>query len=99
MNTQMTVVISFMAYKLACLLVGAFFSLLGYKLFKSGIWGNAGELDTKFKDNKLVLKNAAPGTFFVVLGAAIIIVTLIQGAEYFWEGGASVLSYTKPELP
>ena len=75
----MVVVVSSLLYKVACLLTGSLFGFLGYRLFVSGIWGNAGDLDSKFKDGKLVLKNAAPGTFFAVLGAAVVIVAVLQG--------------------
>src|SRR3974390_2228493 len=66
-------------YKLGCLTVGSLFCLLGYRLFTAGIWGSAGDLDAKFKNNRLVLKSAAPGTFFALLGAPIVIATIWQG--------------------
>ncbi|MCG7937504.1 MAG: hypothetical protein N0C88_01415 [Candidatus Thiodiazotropha lotti] len=105
MNTDIVIVLGFTLYKIASLAVGGLFAWLGYKLFMTGIWGNAGDLDTKFKDSKLVLKNAAPGTFFAVLGAVIILATLIQGMDFYWSYGESLLSNKpseisdQPELP
>ncbi|MBC8756348.1 hypothetical protein H2O64_16860 [Kordia sp. YSTF-M3] len=55
---------------------------LGYKLFAKGIWGQAGDLDIKFKDNQLILKKAAPGTFFALFGAIIISVTIWKGLDF-----------------
>jgi hypothetical protein len=69
-------------YKIFCLAVGSLFCWLGYRLFTLGVWGHAGDFDAKFKSTKLVLKSAAPGTFFAVLGAAIVIVTLWQGLHF-----------------
>ena len=64
------------------LLVGSIFAYMGYLLFKAGIWGHAGELEAEFGDNKLVLKKAAPGTFFALFGAIIIAITLYKGLEF-----------------
>ena len=102
MSTELAVVIGITSYKLACLAVGSLFCVLGYYLFKLGIWGNAGNLEAKFADNKLVLKSAAPGTFFAVLGAVIIIVTIWQGINFNWKHGdvGSALTTEKaPPLP
>lgn len=66
-------------YKIISLLVGAFISFLGYKLFMNGIWGEAGDVDAKFKDGSIVIRSAAPGTFFALFGAIIIGVTILKG--------------------
>ena len=100
MNTDIVLVMSFTLYKIVSLGVGALFCFLGYRLFMAGIWGNAGNLDAKFKDAKLVLKSAAPGTFFAVLGAAIVVVSLIQGMNFYSAHGGDTLSTQgKPTLP
>ncbi len=72
-------VFSLLIYKVLSLSSGVFLSWLGYKLFQNGVWGNAGELSGKYKDNELLLKSAAPGTFFVVLGSLIILVSVFSG--------------------
>ncbi len=73
------IIISALTYKIICLVVGSISIFLGYKLFSKGIWGRAGELESSFKDIKLVLRNAAPGSFFAVLGALIICFTIVSG--------------------
>lgn len=72
------------AYKLTCLLVGLVLSYFGYKLFLAGVWGNAGDLNVKFKNNEVVLKSAAPGTFFVLFGTIVIALTILEpvGVSY-----------------
>ena len=91
-NTENAVVFAILTYKLSCLTVGSLFCFLGYKLFVLGIWGSSGDLDTRFGNNTLVLKNAAPGTFFAVLGSAIVVATVIQGINYDWQKGTDFSS-------
>src|ERR1700692_4121366 len=67
MSSGLAIILVTALYKLSCLTVGCLFCSLGYRLFKAGIWGNAGDMETKFKDVNIVLKSAAPGTFFAVL--------------------------------
>ncbi len=55
---------------------------MGYRLFMAGIWGKAGDLDAQFGENKLLLKKAAPGTFFVLFGAIIIALTIWKGLSF-----------------
>ncbi len=68
-------------YKVMSLLVGLASCFMGYRLFMNGIWGEAGDLNAEFGDNKLVLKKAAPGTFFAVLGTIVICFTLWKGLD------------------
>jgi len=70
---------SLLIYKIACILSGVVFSYLGYRLFVLGIFSSAGDVDVQFNDNRLILKKAAPGTFFALLGAIVIVATIIQG--------------------
>jgi hypothetical protein len=58
---------------------------MGYKLFMAGVWGpkhgdsvSAGEVTGQFGDNKILIKKAAPGTFFVVLGAIVLMLMEMQ---------------------
>lgn len=81
MDIQHTITIGAILYKIASLLVGLASCYFGYKLFVAGIWGNAGDMETNFGNNKVVLKSAAPGTFFAVLGTIIICVTIWKGLE------------------
>ncbi|MFQ5964932.1 MAG: hypothetical protein ACE5KZ_11695 [Candidatus Scalinduaceae bacterium] len=82
METNIAIIFSLAAYKIVSLLVGLSFSYMGFKLFIAGIWGKAGELDAQFGENKLILKKAAPGTFFVLFGTIIVGLTIWRGLEY-----------------
>ncbi|ANG63497.1 hypothetical protein A8C75_14135 [Marinobacterium aestuarii] len=82
MDISTQIILSLTLYKIVSLLVGTVFAYMGYRLFMSGIWGHAGELETGFGDNKLALKKAAPGTFFVLFGAIVISITLYKGLEF-----------------
>lgn len=82
MTDDLAIISAITLYKIVCLVVGSLFCWLGYRLFTLGVWGHAGDFDAKFKSTKLVLKSAAPGTFFAILGAAIVIVTLWQGLRF-----------------
>ena len=79
-------------FKITSLLAGVLFCYLGYKLFTAGIWGNAGNLEVNWNDNKLLLKKAAPGTFFALFGTAIVIVSIINGFSITTSQGG----YLKP---
>ena len=74
--------LTYFGYKMACIVIGGISISLGYKLFMNGIWGNAGDLDVKFEKSNVVLRSAAPGSFFAVLGAAVLIFTIINGYHF-----------------
>ena len=69
---------SILIYKLVSLGVGTMFAYLGYRLFMAGVWGNSGDLKTNFGDTKIVLKAAAPGTFFALFGTIIILAAIFM---------------------
>jgi hypothetical protein len=81
MGENFAIVTAMALYKVVCLLTGVALSYFGYRLFLAGVWGNAGDLDVTFSDNKLVLKSAAPGTFFALFGTIIIVFTVWKGLE------------------
>ena len=102
MTTGVAVILATVIYKMACLTVGSLSCAMGYQLFKRGIWGAAGDMESKFKDLRIVLRGAAPGTFFAVLGSAIVVVTVWQGLRFNWEsasGNGPDISVTPPPLP
>ncbi len=71
-----------LAYKLVAIIVGLLLALMGYKLFSRGLSQEAGDMDLKLPGVRgLRLRRAAPGVFFVVLGAMVIIVGLFKGLE------------------
>jgi len=82
MSETILIIITIGFFKIVSLFVGLGFGYMGYRLFMSGIWGNAGNLETKFKDGGLVLRQAAPGTFFALFGALIIACTIIKGFSW-----------------
>lgn len=69
-------IFSTLIYKLACLASGMLFAFLGYRLFVLGIFDSAGDMDARFKNNRLILKKAAPGTFFALFGACVIVLVI-----------------------
>lgn len=101
MTDDLAVITATLLYKIGCLTVGSLFCLFGYRLFRLGIWGNAGDLDAKFKNTKFVLKSAAPGTFFAVLGGAIVMITVWQGLKFelHRSGLPTMSTATPPALP
>ncbi len=82
MSENIAIILSITSYKIMSLLVGLMFAYMGYKLFMAGVWGNAGDMDAQLKDFKLVLKKAAPGTFFVAFGTVVIGFTIFKGIEF-----------------
>lgn len=90
--------ISITIYKLSSLLAGLALSFMGYKLFMAGVWGNAGDAEGSLGDNKLTLKRAAPGTFFLIVGAVVIGVSLVRGLEFSGSDEKRCVSNEKPIL-
>src|SRR5207302_9043961 len=68
-----------LVYKVAGLFCGTAFAYMGYRLFEAGVFGKAGELEGASGNNHLLLKQAAPGTFFALFGCAIVIAVLWRG--------------------
>jgi hypothetical protein len=61
--------------------VGSLFVWLGYRLFRAGVLDKtATDLQLVFGSNKVLLKAAAPGTVFTVLGAVIVVFALCRPA-------------------
>lgn len=96
MTLESQIVLSMTLYKLASLAVGLCSLYMGYRLFMSGIWGQAGDVDIKFQSNYLLIKRAAPGTFFVVLGTIIVCATLLKGLEFYAPPSLNITSQTLP---
>ena len=100
-QAQIAVIVSIGIYKVASLAAGLSLAYMGYRLFIAGIWGKAGDVDVHFKETKLLIRKAAPGTFFTVTGAIVIALTLLKGLGY--EGKQQeqrfVTTVAKPSLP
>jgi hypothetical protein len=72
---------------------------MGYRLFMSGIWGNAGNIDTEFMDTKLVIKKAAPGTFFALFGTIIVAFSVFTGINWHDKGESNKPAIQLPDKP
>jgi len=78
-------------YHLVAVLVGFFIAYFGYRLFCQGIGERAGDLRAETRGIKIVATRLTPGTFFALLGAAIIAVTV-------WRGINVVQTVTTPSM-
>lgn len=76
-------------YKIVTLLVGAGIMFLGYRLFRTGVFDRAGELKAAWGDNHLELKQAAPGSFFAILGAVVLVISVSKGLTFERVGATS----------
>jgi hypothetical protein len=66
-------------YRSLTVLCGLAVVVLGYRLFKVGVYEKASELKATWGDKSLLLKQAAPGTIFALFGAAIMAFTVYKG--------------------
>ncbi len=71
-------------YKLAIIAVGAYAIYFGYRLFmlQPAAEGNA-EMSATIAGNEFILKQAAPGTFFVLFGVIVVALMIQQGNPEF----------------
>lgn len=81
-DTRMLAVVFFFAYKVISLIVGFISVYLGYRLFMAAISFPAGDLEGGGNKLSVKLTKAAPGTFFVVLGTLIILLSIFKGFEF-----------------
>lgn len=81
MTEFMQEVVAVLSYRVVTVTCGTLIIYLGYVLFRVGIFEKAGELKGVWGDKRLVLKQGAPGTFFVVFGAIIISISIWKGVD------------------
>lgn len=86
-------------YKAISLFVGLAFGYMGYRLFMTGIEKSAGEMEASAGNNAIKLSRAAPGTFFALFGAVIIIITISQGFDIELPGNTQHLLNKLPQNP
>lgn len=92
-------VLSLTLYKLTSLFTGLCLCYMGYRLFLAGIWGSAGDAKGEFGDIRIVIKRAAPGTFFVLMGAIVLGLTIFKGLNLeALQNIPSEVSHEKPPL-
>jgi hypothetical protein len=68
-----------LVYRLTVLLCGFGSVVMGYRLFRLGVFEKAGELKANWGGNAVLLKAAAPGTFFALFGSAVIAFAIWKG--------------------
>lgn len=69
-------------YKIVVTICGLLIILLGYKLFVKGVFDKSGDIEATWKDKKLLIRKAAPGTFFVLFGACIMAISTYKGLQF-----------------
>ena len=83
MNAANANFVAVVAYKALALVVGLAFAWMGYRLFVLGITEKSGDMELKGGSLFGVkITRAAPGTFFAVLGAAIVIYAVTQILQF-----------------
>ena len=70
-------------YRIVGMLVGLVIIYFGYRLFLRRVRtpADAGSMQGSVGQLTLTLKRAAPGTFFVVLGAGVILMSIVKGVK------------------
>lgn len=68
-------------YKLLNTGVATFLAWMGYRLFSLGVFQSSGDIDATFRDNRLILKRAAPGTLFLMFGTIVMIACIWRGFD------------------
>jgi hypothetical protein len=82
MSEGHTLMLSLTIYKVVTILSGLAFAFMGYKLFLHGIFTEAGEVRTNWENRNLILRKAAPGTFFALFGTLIVCTSLWRGLTF-----------------
>jgi hypothetical protein len=73
-------------FKLSCIIAGLIIVFLGYRLFCKGIFNESGNLEGNWKSAKIIVRKAAPGTYFVLFGSLVICSAIFKGfsnTEYY----------------
>lgn len=73
LSLMTTVLVLQMVMYVATLLVGFGFAYLGYLLFVKGVFEGGGDWEGAWGEKNILIKRAAPGTIFALLGTAIVI--------------------------
>jgi hypothetical protein len=89
---ELLVVVTYKAFCIGC---GTFVVWLGYRLYALGIFRSSGDIDATIKSVRLLLRRAAPGTLFVILGCAVIWTAVSKGVV----ATTQIPSPSAPPLP
>lgn len=103
MDTNTSIILSITLIRIVTITAGAACTYFGYRLFMSGVWGDAGNVKTDLGNFRLAITSAAPGTFFAVAGTLIICLSIYKGMSYETKMAESMIeniaSETNPILP
>ena len=81
MTEYLAVVLALIVSRIVTALIGLAFAYFGYRLFSLGVYAKAGELRAAWGEKHLMLKQAAPGTFFALFGGIITAAALLGGGD------------------
>ena len=89
-------IVAIISYRALTILCGLAIVYFGFVLFRLGVYEKAGELKAAWGSKYLTLKQAAPGTFFALFGAGIIVATVWQGVEFKLQAPTSAIASLLP---
>ncbi len=80
------------AYRILTIIIGLIVIYFGYRLFRVGMYERAGELKAVWGNRYMAVRQAAPGTFFALFGALIIMISIWKGfsVEKSADGSSSI---------
>jgi len=88
------------SYRFSLIIAGTLMVYWGYRLFLHGYLEKAGELRASVGKYQFLLKSAAPGIFFAVLGVATITIGVFKKIELSLPNGATAkMSFPKGDKP
>jgi len=83
MNGANPNLLGFLALRAFTLLVGLAFAWMGYRLFVLGLTKQGGDLEIQAGQSFVIkLTRAAPGIFFALLGAAVVVYSVTQVLQF-----------------
>lgn len=68
-----------LTYGIVTIAAGVALCWMGYQLFRVGIYEKGGDLNASWGSKKIALKQAGPGTFFALFGAAVLGLAVHKG--------------------
>jgi hypothetical protein len=82
MSDSTTMYAFLITYKIMILLSGVAFAYMGFRLFLADKLASAGDFSASAGSYTASLKGGAPGVFFSMFGAALIIFSIVKGVRY-----------------
>lgn len=72
-------VVALLIYKIASVMAGVFITWMGFRLFELGVFKSTTDVDATLGNSRLLLKRAAPGTIFAIIGVAVVLASVWKG--------------------